>query len=729
MISLDTETTGIDFWHGTRPFLVTMCEPGKQPSYWEWDVDPLTRRPHIPDDDLNEIAHVIRHHAHNGGLLLQNAKFDARALDVIGLEFPWDLHEDTLAMAHVLYSNRPKDLTNLAAQWLGADIQPFEDATERAVQACRRWARGNRPDWAIAKEGRPDMPSCKQKTWKYDLWLPRAVCLERAGTADELPDPVPHCAHDWDPVTDLCGNCGGHRWWVATSEYANADSVCTANMAPVMLAEVRRRGLEPHYRFKLGISRIIYQMEQEGVTASVKAADRLTAKYSKESEALGRRCVALAKSRGHDLELPRNGVNRSLRTFMLGVLGLEPVENPKARSPEPTLNKAAMAHYLATTDAGTAEHEFVTALLDKRARDTALQYMDAYRRFWVPFDGGIPLNVGDNDYRVLHPSLNQFGSDTLRCTSQNPNEQNIGKNKIGEKGDQATLREVFGFPPWEEGWSMDARGIEDRIPAYESKQDELIAIFECPDAPPFYGSNHFLRFSIVYPDLWEDAVRRVGPDKAGPYIKKEYADTYYQWCKNGGFGVQYGAVLKADGWGTADRAFHKRGAHQLLVDRLGKLADHNRWCIAFANRHGYIETIPDRTVCPERGYPLLCTRTEFGKILETVPLNYRTQGSAMWWTLKAMSKTAPQLAEWSKAHEARTGRRNAYRIAMQVHDEIVFVMPRAADPRTNPKASNLGRARILQRLMASCGDDFTVRVPTPVSVEYHPDNWGAGVSF
>jgi hypothetical protein len=47
-VGLDTETTGPDFHHGAQPFFVSTCfEDGSQ-KFWEWDVDPATRRPRIP---------------------------------------------------------------------------------------------------------------------------------------------------------------------------------------------------------------------------------------------------------------------------------------------------------------------------------------------------------------------------------------------------------------------------------------------------------------------------------------------------------------------------------------------------------------------------------------------------------------------------------------------------------------------------------------------------------
>lgn len=77
-------------------------------------------------------------------------------------------------------------------------------------------------------------------------------------------------------------------------------------------------------------------------------------------------------------------------------------------------------------------------------------------------------------------------------------------------------------------------------------------------------------------------------------------------------------------------------------------------------------------------------------------------------------------------------------ITLQVHDELVFCMPKS---RRHPKhdyekektgktyfrTSNLWRARVLQRLMESCGD--SIGVPTPVSVEYNDVSWDVGQKF
>jgi hypothetical protein len=150
----------------------------------------------------------------------------------------------------------------------------------------------------------------------------------------------------------------------------------------------------------------------------------------------------------------------------------------------------------------------------------------------------------------------------------------------------------------------------------------------------------------------------------------------------------------------------------------------------FATKNGYVETIPDKTVDPTRGYPILCSRTEYGRVLPTVPLNYHTQSTAMYWMSKAMVRCQEELDEWNKdGYDAR--------MVMQIHDELVFDLPKRREPWVDAenekkpgahfRTSNLWRIRTLQKLMSKGGDD--IGVPTPVAAEYHASNWSEGVQL
>lgn len=718
MIALDTETTGKDLHHGAKPFLVTFAMPDGTQPFCEWRVNPETRGPEVPTEDFDAIRELIDS---ADELILQNAKFDAAALATIGIKsFPWHKVHDTLFAAHLLASNRPKDLTTLSTIYLGRSIKKVEDATEVAVQECRRYCKHHMPKWRIAGVGDPMMPSLKKsskkkdaKTWKNDLWLPRAV-------ADQLDYP------------------DDHPYRTVTRDYANEDSATTLAVWVVLREELVRRGLWELYECRRKLLPIIYDMESRGVTLSEKRMDEIYKQYSAEAYTKATVCLNLAESFGFGLDLPKGGaVNKSLRVFCFDVMQLEPVRNPKAKTLAPCLDtKNAIPHYLDTLPRNSRERLFVQNLVDKRSCDTATGYMDQYRHYGVPSDA-----IRCPEFLCLHPSVNPAGTDTLRFSFSNPNSANIGTQETlckecdGEACDECnhtgkarrSPRYPFGPPPGREWWSFDAQNIELRIPAYESGEEELIALFEKPNQPPYYGSEHLLNFSIVYPDIWAEAVAKVGLDKAGPWIKKHRLQDYKR-VKNGDFAIGYGAVDRADGTGTADRSFGRPGSQARLKAKFARKEKLNQKWIRFAEQHGYVETIPDRTVNPKRGYPLLCKRTDWGDILPTVPLNYHVQGSAMWWTSKAMIRVY-EFFERLNRGELFLGRKwpGGYYIVLQVHDELDLDMPSGRGKAPMPYGYNLPIAKEVKRLMELGGED--IGIPTPCGVEFHEQNWSEGVTM
>jgi DNA polymerase-1 len=448
---------------------------------------------------------------------------------------------------------------------------------------------------------------------------------------------------------------------------------------------LEERGLMRIYEERLKVLPVVYGMESRGITLSRKRHAELKQRYGVDRDKWEKTCVGIAERAGEELELPKGGVNNSLLTFVFGKLGCAPRKgNRKKKTDRPSLDKGTIETYIGEYAEGTVQHAFFRALVSKRKCDTALSYLEGYERFWMPL-----RNWG----AVLYPSLNPTGTDTLRWSSSNPNEQNISKQ------DGFNLRYCFGPLEGREWWSLDAENIELRIPAYEAGEEEMIALFERPDDPPYFGSNHLLVFDILHR-------KRLKLDTHDPeYLlkaKKQYAATWYQWTKNGNFAVQYGAVEES---GTADRAYHVPGAQRIIQSRFTKSAALNKRLIEQARKTGYIETMPDKAVDPERGYPLLCSRSRWGDVLPTVPLNYHVQGTAMWWMMKAMIRCQEYLDSLG----------GDYRMIMQVHDELVFDFP---------KGTGLPKVRKIRRLMEMGGDD--IGVPTPVKVTYHESNWGEG---
>lgn len=656
MISLDCETTGLDIFHGARPFLVTTCNEAGENTFWEAEVDPLTRMPDWSAEDLDEIRETI---ASADAIVGQNIKFDVGALRSIGIvDWPWEKTFDALIAGHLLASSQPHDLTTMALVYLNINIEPFEDRLVEAVKEARSLVRSWYPDWRIAKSSLPEMPSAKEKCHRYDYWLPRAYA--RA---------VEHDEYDWLTVC---------------SDYANSDSAVTLPLFQEQERLLKKRGLWKIYEARLKVLPIASKMEKQGVYLSKTRKDDLTTRLTTEADECHRKCLALAD--GELEELPVNGVSNALRTVIFDKFKLE---SPKATpSGAASMDKSVLTHWLDVLPERSRSRSFVANMLDYRRRKTSISYMESYERFWLPMEKYA-------DFYRMHPFLNPTGTVTLRWTSQGPNEQQISKQE------GVNLRYCFGPPPGYEWYSLDAENIELRIPAYEANETAMIALFEKPHEPPYFGSNHLFFFDILHPDKWD----RSDPEgllKA----KKKYASTWYQWTKNGDFAVQYGAVAES---GTADRAYHVEGGQAKIEKRLSNIKKLSQSLINFADRYGYVETMPDKTVDPKQGYPLECKRTKWGRVLPTVPLSYHVQGTAMWWMMKAMFRCDEEIQQWNRDGFDAS-------IVMQVHDELVFQMP--------IRKGNEHRARRLKLLMEQGGDD--IGVPTPVKIERHSSNWAEG---
>lgn len=664
LMGLDTETTGLDLRHGARPFLVTTCDEDGTQRWWEWDVDPFTREVRIPPKDLLEVQDCI-----DGAelVVLQNTKFDYTALQLVysgNLRWDWSRVRDTLLAGHLIQSNEPHDLASMVLKYLNVDILSLENAV-KAVAMRARTAAG-RLGWRIAKKGLPEMPSVRGEVWKQDMWVPRQLHLV-TGEGDE-------------------------SWVTACAEYANGDSESTVFLFKRQEQLLRESNLWRIYEERLKLLPIIYRMEDYGVTLSRDRLETLHREFSNEAALAEKRCITLCP--GLD-KLPKAGTSNALKKVLFTDLRL-PVISRSKKTGEPSVDADTLEHFLLTLPERSKALSFIRNFKGYRKRTTGATYAEGYRRFWLPLDK-------DGGWYVLHPSLNPTGSQTLRWSSSNPNEQNISKQE------GFNLRYCFGPAPGREWWSIDAKNIELRLPAYEAKEVEMISLFERPKDPPYFGSYHLLVFDILHPEKFAEH---------GVKCKDVYESTWYKYTKCGNFAVQYGAIEES---GTADQAYHVPGAQRRIKERFSKLSALNEQIIDHAERFGYVETIPDRTVDPKRGYPLFCTRSKWGKILPTVPLNYHIQGTAMWWMMKAMIRCQGYLEQVGEE------RGETYAMVMQVHDELVFDFPRGSGAK--PWEFNLPIIQKVAALMEQGGDD--IGVPTPVSVTYHSDTWdrGAGIAI
>jgi len=659
MLAIDSETTGIDFHHGALPFLVTVCDHEQNQQFWEWDVDPLTRKPLLIYSDLKEIDKVIQEEEN---LVFQNATFDIKAISLIlpKLKWDWSKIDDTLYSSHLLESNLPKNLTALTLRTLGIDLQPYEDEMEEAVKEARRIAKKEYPDWMIAKEGFSCMPSAKattkkneEKVWKFDCWLPRAITKERNYPKD-------------------------HRWWTVTSEYANTDSAATIAIFLNHQKRIKEKKLEKIYRERIKLLPIVDSMQNCGITIDKGRFKELQNRFTEGSNQCEKVCLNIG---GDELEkLPKNGTSNAVKKLLFETFNLP--SDVKTKKGNPSINKYQIEMWLLTLDPKNKPYHFVKNLRDYRKQKTCLTFLESYQKYQIDW--------------VLNCQSNPTGTNTLRWSSSNPNNQQISKD-----GDY-NLRYCFGPSKDREWWALDYDNIELRIPAYEAGEEMMIEIFEKPDEAPYFGSYHLLIFDLLHPEKW---------DKNDPEgllkAKEKYKSTWYSWTKNFNFADQYGAQPES---GTADRAAHVDGAQIKILNKLQNRTKLNDHFINMANQKGYVETIPDKEIDPERGYPLYCSRTDWGSISPTIPFSYHVQGTACWVMFRAMIKVQEYLDSLTlDVH-----------IVMNVHDELVIDFP------LRKNLGNLPKVRKIKSIMESMGD--CIGVPLTCGIDYHPQNWKEGLA-
>lgn len=166
ILSVDTETTGTDFFHGCRPYMVTMCN-GTNNFYWIGKVN-YAREVTWEQSDLDDIQEMLDEAS---VLIFHNTNFDMEALASIGIQIShlWNKIEDTLLASHVLDSDSRHGLKELSLRYLR-----MSDEDEVAVKSAVMKARQELDYRDVDKH--PTHPA-SDSHWKADMWLALDACL------------------------------------------------------------------------------------------------------------------------------------------------------------------------------------------------------------------------------------------------------------------------------------------------------------------------------------------------------------------------------------------------------------------------------------------------------------------------------------------------------------------------------------------------------------------------
>lgn len=702
LLGVDTETTGLDTFHGCRPYLVTTCDDRGCQRTYQVPVDPKNRKIVWPESDISEIQRLLDS---SDKLIFHNSKFDMKMMASIGLKVDhlWGKVEDTLFITHMLASQTAHDLTSVVKAylrekydskypWDGTDITPYEKKMEECVQVARRWCRSHLKDWKLASEGIEDenglqlMPSTKGssdkagRAWMADTWLPRAV--------------AEHEGPSW---------VKGHQyenWLTVSEEYADIDSSCLIPLYRIVMEEVRRRGLEKIYRERLKILPVVHRMEHYGTSYKTDTAQEMKKEFTERVQELEAICYGIAECYHYPLELPKRGRNKGLDAFIFDVLKLPVLEwgtptkgkvytSDKPFIPKPVFDADVKEQYELTLPNNSIEQRFIKALNEKSEYDTALGYLAAYDRFCIK-------DKDSGNYATLYPNLNPTGTVGLRFSHNNPNSANVSKQK------KVNLRKCFGPREGRIWYSCDYTGIELAIPAYEAGETEMVKVFDNPDEGPYYGSYHLLIFDTLHHDIFK---------QHGKNIKQLYEDTLYQWVKNGNFARQYGAQEK-----KVDQTYRVKGAFKLISKRFPKIDALSRKYLQLAECNNCVTTTPDKFIDPIHGFPIQSKRGQWGKVEPTTPFCYHVSSTATQVLNRAMILCDEKLLEW------RSGGYDAWMI-LTIHDELVFDLPSIFLNKKDQTYSD-SRANELRTIMESAANG--IGIPIKVSVERHSSSWADG---
>ncbi len=413
--------------------------------------------------------------------------------------------------------------------------------------------------------------------------------------------------------------------------------------------------IEKMYReVELPLAHILAQMESIGVTCDPSLLEDLSARLSKEIAAI---VAGVYEMVGHEFNL---GSPKQLGQVLFDELGL-----PKTRKTKQGYSTDARA-----LERLSSEWPIVDQILNYREHSKLKStYVDA-----------LPALINPDTGRI-HTDYNQAVAVTGRLSSENPNLQNIPvRTEMGRE-----IRAAFVAQPRNEEADVvflgaDYSQIELRVLAHLAEDRAMIEAFQNGE------DIHAATAAGAY---------GVDPDQVDPEMRRV--------AKMMNFGVIYGLTAH----GLSQRSGMDRKDAQAFIDsyfeRFARVAEYIEEIKESTKKSGYAETLLGRRrYIPE----IKSANFQVRAAAERVAVNMPVQGTAADVMKIAMLRIADALGE----HELAT------RMILQVHDELIFELPRS-------EAAELGG--ILQEFMPSA---IEMVVPLQIEMKIGP-NWRDTESF
>lgn len=678
IIACDTETTGLNTWLGDQPFAFSFTNEKMESAYFEWDVNPYTRKVIVSKPELEVLRAFFLDESITK--VFHHIKFDQRMLEAIGITIRGPIH-DTMYMMHILNNLEPKfGLKVLASKYFEYPLVDRENL-RRTVISLRRKAKVLR--WKI------------HDVWEPDCWLPRAMCKF---------------------YPDLISRMERNR----CKKYAVNDSERTMMLFLMAYPLLKVEAVLHTYEEEMGLHHVTYDMETRGVAISKKRLRRVTNKSIVKVE----ECIPIVVNKAKRLGINpfKFDVPAHMRKLFFDSMELKVTEfTPKTRQPKIGI-EVLRPH---------KNNPIVKAWGEGRAHIKALNtYFHNYAKLLVPDH---IINGGS----CIHTTFNQIGPVTGRFSSNTPNLQNASTEKNTPAMYPIEMRSPFGPRKGYIWYMFDYKQLEVIIFVDVSGETSMKqAILSGGDFHSFTANKawggrtksalqaalHALELdgsgehdNLEVRKVWrENGIRKRHESELKSTGKMERLIAR-MWLKS----FDYDIVLAENSLGKSQV---RKRAKAILFARIfgGGPKAVMTWlnCDYVQARnflYSFNKPFPriDKYMAEliklslDKGY----IRTAYNRLLRINPkfayrsVNYMVQGSAAGLLKRAMSKVAAYLAE-----------HNCGYIVLTVHDELVVEMK---------KPVKLSDIRNIALLMSDNEGVFSLS--TPVQVERCIKSWNESV--
>ncbi len=276
------------------------------------------------------------------------------------------------------------------------------------------------------------------------------------------------------------------------------------------------------------------------------------------------------------------------------------------------------------------------------------------------FVDALPDRIVDNR---VHPTMNPIGAATGRMSLREPNLQQI-PSRMGP-----LVRNLFIPEPGNTFMSADFSGQEMRILAHYSRDPKLMDFYLHPNGLDIYSQTALDAFS-------EDDFRKSSTSKAKFAVmgkSERKGVNVYKDAKSLVLGLGYGMGPNKYARSTGKTLPEGKKDYAAYHAAYPRVGIYQKASIRFAKDHGYITTLTGR----RRPLPFINSTSDGGQrsSAERAAMNTCIQGSAA-----DMVKLAA-----IKVNALLLRRKWPVRIALMIHDEILFEMP-IAWAKNNPEA-------------------------------------------